>query len=134
MAPTVSPILTVMANLLYRLGRFAFRRRRLVAGVWALVLVVLAVGAVAFGGKTVDAFSIPGTESQQALDDLQRELPAAAVPADHRGQCAGRPDAQRPGHAGGRRRHRPQATDLPGVVASVTLTRAVRSTRPAGSG
>ena len=72
------PILTVMANLLYRLGRFAYRRRWVVAGVWALVLVALAVGAVALGGKTVDAFSIPGTESQRALDDLHRELPAAA--------------------------------------------------------
>jgi putative drug exporter of the RND superfamily len=67
-----------MAQLLYRLGRFAYRRRRLVAAVWALVLVVLGVGALTLGGKTVDAFSIPGTESQTALDNLARDLPSAA--------------------------------------------------------
>jgi RND superfamily putative drug exporter len=71
-------ILTVMARLLYRLGRFAFRRRRLVAGLWAVVLVGLAIGVVLYGGRTVDTFSIPGTESQQALDALHRELPAAS--------------------------------------------------------
>jgi RND superfamily putative drug exporter len=67
-----------MANLLYRLGRFSFRRRKLVAGLWALVLVLMAVGALTLGGKTVDTFSIPGTESQQALDALARDLPNAA--------------------------------------------------------
>ncbi len=29
-----------MAQLLYRLGRFSFRRRRLVAALWVLILVV----------------------------------------------------------------------------------------------
>ena len=66
-----------MANLLYRLGRLAYRHRRQVAGLWALLMVLLAVGALTLGGKTVDAFSIPGTESQQALDDLKRDLPSA---------------------------------------------------------
>jgi RND superfamily putative drug exporter len=66
-----------MAQLLYRLGRFSFRRRRLVAGLWALVLALLAAGALTLGGKTVDAFSIPGTESQEALDALKRDLPDA---------------------------------------------------------
>jgi putative drug exporter of the RND superfamily len=66
-----------MATLLYRLGRLAYRRRRRVAGLWALLMVLLAVGAVALGGKTVDAFSIPGTESQAALDDLKTDLPSA---------------------------------------------------------
>jgi putative drug exporter of the RND superfamily len=66
-----------MAQLLYRLGRFAFRRRRLVAGLWTLALTVLAAGALMVGGKTVDAFSIPGTESQEALDALKQDLPGA---------------------------------------------------------
>ncbi|AGZ45906.1 MMPL family transporter [Actinoplanes friuliensis] len=66
-----------MAQLLYRLGRFSFRRRRLVAGLWVLVLVLLVVGALTLGGKTVDTFSIPGTESQEALDALKRDLPDA---------------------------------------------------------
>jgi putative drug exporter of the RND superfamily len=67
-----------MAQLLYRVGRFAYRRRRLVAALWALIVVLLAVGALTLGGKTVDAFTIPGTESQTALDNLARDLPDAA--------------------------------------------------------
>ncbi|GAA1132775.1 MMPL family transporter [Kribbella jejuensis] len=67
-----------MANLLYRLGRFSYQRRRLVAALWALFLVVLGVGALTLGGKTANTFSIPGTESQRALDALKQELPAAS--------------------------------------------------------
>ena len=67
-----------MANLLYRLGRFSYRRRRLMAAAWALILLLLGIGAVTLGGKTVDSFSIPGTESQQALDDLRSDLPQVA--------------------------------------------------------
>jgi RND superfamily putative drug exporter len=67
-----------MANLLYRLGRFSYQRRRLVVAVWTLFLVLLGVGALTLGGKTTNAFSIPGTESQRALDALKQELPAAS--------------------------------------------------------
>ena len=67
-----------MANLLYRLGRFSYQRRRLVAAVWALFLVLLGVGALTLGGKTTNTFSIPGTESQRALDALKQDLPAAS--------------------------------------------------------
>ncbi|GAB2645558.1 MMPL family transporter [Kribbella swartbergensis] len=67
-----------MANLLYRLGRFSYQRRRLVAAVWAVFLVLLGVGALTLGGKTANTFSIPGTESQRALDALKTELPAAS--------------------------------------------------------
>ena len=67
-----------MATLLYRLGRFSYQRRRLVAAVWALFLVLLGVGALTLGGKTTNTFSIPGTESQRALDALAKELPAAS--------------------------------------------------------
>ena len=67
-----------MANLLYRLGRFAYRRRRLVTGVWAGILALITTGALTLGGKTVDSFTIPGTESQAALDDLARDLPDSA--------------------------------------------------------
>jgi RND superfamily putative drug exporter len=67
-----------MANLLYRLGRFSYQRRRLVAALWALFLVLLGVGALTLGGKTANTFSIPGTESQRALDALKQELPAAS--------------------------------------------------------
>ena len=67
-----------MANLLYRLGRFSYQRRRLVTAIWVFVLVLLGVGALTLGGKTANTFSIPGTESQRALDALKTELPAAS--------------------------------------------------------
>jgi RND superfamily putative drug exporter len=64
-----------MANLLYRLGRFSYQRRRVMVVGWTLLLALLGFGAVTIGGSTVDAFAIPGTESQRALDDLRRDLP-----------------------------------------------------------
>lgn len=67
-----------MANLLYRLGRFSYQRRRLVAAIWTFVLVLLGVGALTLGGQTSNTFSIPGTESQRALDALAKDLPAAS--------------------------------------------------------
>jgi len=67
-----------MANLLYRLGRFSYQRRRLVAAIWAAIIVALGVGALALGGSTTNTFSIPGTESQRALDALKSDLPAAS--------------------------------------------------------
>ncbi|WP_329254773.1 MMPL family transporter [Actinoallomurus sp. NBC_01490] len=64
-----------MAKTLYRLGRWAFRRRRLVAGVWlgALVLAV-AAAALAPAGEEED-LSMPGTESQKAFDLLDERFP-----------------------------------------------------------
>jgi RND superfamily putative drug exporter len=67
-----------MATLLYRLGRFSFRRRGLVMVMWLLVLAALGAGAFAFKGATSSDFTMPGTESQRAIDALQREFPAAS--------------------------------------------------------
>jgi RND superfamily putative drug exporter len=67
-----------MAQLLYRLGRFSYRRRGRVVAIWAVILVLLGVGVATLGGSTSDKLSIPGTESQQALDDLKTDLPAAS--------------------------------------------------------
>ena len=65
-----------MADILYRLGHVAVRRRRAVIAFWvvALIGVVLLNGALA--GKTTDTLSIPGTESQQAFDLLNARFPA----------------------------------------------------------
>ncbi|MGH1550521.1 MMPL family transporter [Leifsonia poae] len=64
-----------MSSLLYSLGRFAFRARRRVLAVWlgALVLLFAAAGLLSQG--TDNTFTIPGTESQQALDALARTFP-----------------------------------------------------------
>src|SRR5262245_9657674 len=67
-----------MTSLLYRLGRWAVRRRRLVLLAWAVVAVAVIVASQAGGGRPSDAFEIPGVESQRALDVLEQDFPAAA--------------------------------------------------------
>src|SRR5712691_3033665 len=67
-----------MATYLYRLGRFVTRRRRLVVSVWLGLLAGVIALAVAGGGKTVDNFTVPGTQSQQATDLLAQRIPAFA--------------------------------------------------------
>ncbi|NEB78356.1 MMPL family transporter [Streptomyces sp. SID14478] len=68
-----------MATFLYKLGRFAFRRRGLVTLLW--VLVVCGVGAAASSAPTppTEQFSMPGTESQKAFDLLEKKFPDAAA-------------------------------------------------------
>ncbi|HWM04919.1 MAG TPA: MMPL family transporter [Actinophytocola sp.] len=68
-----------MATFLYRLGRASFRRRWLVTGVWAVLLIVLGLGAVGLSGQLTNAVSIPGTESQRAIDRLHETFPEAGV-------------------------------------------------------
>ncbi|MBE1533754.1 MMPL family transporter [Actinomadura algeriensis] len=67
-----------MATLLYRLGRWCFGRRGTVVAIWLLLLGVLGGAAAAFMGPTSDQFRMPGTESQQAMDSLQKDFPQAA--------------------------------------------------------
>ncbi|MDM4762667.1 MMPL family transporter [Galbitalea sp. SE-J8] len=64
-----------MATILYRLGRFAFRRAWYVLAAWVLILGGALGGGLALGGQLSDAFSIPGTESQNALDTLGAVFP-----------------------------------------------------------
>jgi RND superfamily putative drug exporter len=63
-----------VATLLYRLGRFAFRRRRTVTVVWLVLLGLMGVGAATLSGPTSNAFSIPGTESSRALDVIAAKM------------------------------------------------------------
>jgi RND superfamily putative drug exporter len=67
-----------MAVLLHRLGHSAYRHRKLVLGVWLFVLAALITCVGVFGGKLDDRFSVPGTESQRALDSLSKTLPEAS--------------------------------------------------------
>lgn len=66
-----------MATFLYRLGRFSFRRKALVAAVWAAVLVALGLGALTLSGQLSNSVTIPGTESQRAVDQLTEKFPQA---------------------------------------------------------
>ena len=72
-----------MATYLYRLGRFAHSRHRLVAPVWLAMLVVFGVGAFALAAPTSSSFTIPGTESQQAIDLLAPLSPGVGTQAGH---------------------------------------------------
>jgi len=65
-----------MSSYLYRLARFAFRRRRTVLAVWLLVAIAAISAAQLSGGKTNDTFTIPGTEAQNAATVLTAKLPA----------------------------------------------------------
>ncbi|RMB79755.1 MMPL family transporter [Streptomyces shenzhenensis] len=68
-----------MATFLYRLGRFSFRRRRLVLMLWIVVLAAVGIGSMSVSGKTSDAFALPGTQSQRAIDLLEKEFPQASA-------------------------------------------------------
>ncbi|MFD3695644.1 MMPL family transporter [Streptomyces sp. NPDC058646] len=68
-----------MATFLYRLGRGAFRRRRLVALVWVALLFLAGFGAASASAPTSGSFSIPGTEAQKAFDLLDRKFPGMAA-------------------------------------------------------
>ena len=66
-----------MSTLLYRLGMAAFRAPWRVIAVWLLVLVAVAGALVVNPPQTSTEFRINGTPSQEVLDDLAQELPAA---------------------------------------------------------
>nr|WP_249776761.1 MMPL family transporter [Leifsonia sp. C5G2] len=61
--------------MLYSIGRWAYRARKLVVIVWIGLLALLGGGALLFNQGTDNSFSIPGTESQEALDTLSRTFP-----------------------------------------------------------
>ena len=67
-----------MATLLARLGRAAFRPRRLVVAVWLVVLAAIVAVIATVGPQFDDRFTIPGSESQAALDRLHEVAPTAA--------------------------------------------------------
>ncbi|MEV7341099.1 MMPL family transporter [Streptomyces sp. NPDC093544] len=65
-----------MSVYLFRLARWAFRRRRLVLALWILAAGTAITLSVVGGGKTDDTFTVPGTESQRATNLLKEKLPA----------------------------------------------------------
>jgi RND superfamily putative drug exporter len=67
-----------VATLLYRLGRFSFRRPWRVIATWLVLLIAILGGGFALGGQSQESFAIPGTESQQALDRLEAVFPEVA--------------------------------------------------------
>ena len=64
-----------MSTYLYALGRAAYRHRVRVLLLWLVTLAVALGAAVGLGAKFEESFSVPGTESQLALDSLDRTFP-----------------------------------------------------------
>jgi RND superfamily putative drug exporter len=67
-----------MSRLLYRMGRSGARHPWRVIGAWIVVAVVVVGLRGAVGGATTDRFTLPGTETQQAVDLLESRFPAQA--------------------------------------------------------
>lgn len=67
-----------MALFLYRLGKFSYRHRWLVISAWLAALIAIGGSAAAFHGTMSNNFQIPGTETQQMLDKLKKELPKSS--------------------------------------------------------
>ncbi len=61
-----------MAWHLFRLGRWSFVHRKVVAGIWVLLL---GVGAATLSGPTNDNFQLTGIESTQAFDLIKERSP-----------------------------------------------------------
>ncbi|MGW3122702.1 MMPL family transporter [Streptomyces sp. NPDC001107] len=68
-----------MATFLYKLGRFAFRRRHFVALFWVALLTLAGVGAAHAPAAGSTSFSIPGTEAQKAFDLLEQRFPGMSA-------------------------------------------------------
>ncbi|MFJ1796966.1 MMPL family transporter [Kitasatospora griseola] len=106
-----------MASVLYAWGRWAVRRRGRVIGLWLLLLATIGALGTTLAGPTSTEFTVPGIESQQAQELLERKLPesvdgtARLVMAAPAGQSLDTPAARA---AVGESLHR--AAGIPGVV------------------
>lgn len=67
-----------MAWQLFRLGRWSFIHRQVVAGIWVVALAVVGVGAATLSGTTSDDFELSGIESTEAFDLIADRAPKAA--------------------------------------------------------
>ncbi|MFD8553044.1 MMPL family transporter, partial [Streptomyces fradiae] len=68
-----------MATFLYKLGRFAFRRRHAVTLLWVALLALAGAGAATAPAPTSGSFSMPGTEAQRAFDLLEERFPGGSA-------------------------------------------------------
>ncbi|TNY36750.1 MMPL family transporter [Thermomonospora catenispora] len=69
-----------MAGFLDALGRWCVRRRRLVFELWIVAILGIGFLGLAHGGVFVQQSSLPGTETQRALDLIAEDFPALAGP------------------------------------------------------
>src|SRR3954454_23928073 len=64
-----------MLGVMQRLSSFSHDRRRLVFGAWIAAIAAAFALAAGAGGGFVNNFTLPGTESQRAIDLLQSRFP-----------------------------------------------------------
>ena len=64
-----------MSRLLYRLGAWCARRKVVVFLAWLAVIALVAAGVVAFGLRTNNDVTLPGTGAQHASDILRQSFP-----------------------------------------------------------
>ncbi len=67
-----------MTAFLFRLGRLSHAHPWRVLAAWFVIILAVAGAGFGFGGKLSEGFTIPGTESQTALDRLDAVFPQAA--------------------------------------------------------
>ena len=64
------------------IARWTMRHRRIVVTAWIVAAIGVFAVSNAIGKKTASSFTLPGTNSQQAVDLLQSRFPAQAGDAD----------------------------------------------------
>ena len=64
------------------IARWTMRHRRTVVIAWIVAAIGILAISNAVGKKTASSFTLPGTNSQQAVDLLQSHFPAQAGDAD----------------------------------------------------
>jgi len=71
-----------MSHALYRLGRFSAQRPWRIIGLWLVISVTVVGASGTFGRELEDSFSVPGLDSQEAIDLLSQ------AQSDHAGLTA----------------------------------------------
>ncbi|GLZ07449.1 membrane protein [Actinomadura sp. NBRC 104412] len=69
-----------MGGFLERLGRLCARRRTGVFAIWAVLMLATGVIGTVHGGVFVQQSTLPGTETQRAIDTLREDFPALTGP------------------------------------------------------
>jgi putative drug exporter of the RND superfamily len=109
-----------LSTQLYRLARWCVHHRRTVLAAWLVALIGLGVVFGLAGSRSTDEITIPGTESQKALDALASDFPGASGAAGTVVFAAPRGETL----TAGQNRSlvlaaTKQATEVPGVVGAV---------------
>lgn len=77
-APASSPDVAEKHSAMVRLSNWSQRHRWLALAIWVVVLVGISVAAQAAGTSYRNDISLPGTQSQQLLDELHDDAPNQA--------------------------------------------------------